>query len=384
MVKSKREAQNPLILRCHRLMEAFAKSDEERDFYLDREEGFIVYMDLDKEGKDLSALEGELSSNPERYCLIPKLTFYEAKKIMEAFVTEKVYDIDTKEKLLDIIQSKEAREHFLEFLYDHPSELEKWQQYYQERWRIRIIEWLRRNNFHFVFEEDLDFSRKVIEKLKEGLFEVKVGKEVAAARKLLFGKAKTYYSNEALNPRPKRGRPPKQSTKVEVEPQLTVDIYNAVPPAVHPFLFTPDLVGASSVTFSSKFESGSEFLSSRKPSSAPGSEATLQSLNQKLAVLKNMMSDKAALESPEIKEKVEDDWSEEEEQNGEDKELEWNDSEEAKEKPKKSKTSSSKASKGPSKAKKPSTSKTHAPTASAKKKPERLARLTRVDTKNHS
>ena len=41
--------------------------------------------------------------------MIPKLTFYETKKIMEGFVNEKVYDIDTKEKLLDIIQSKEAR-----------------------------------------------------------------------------------------------------------------------------------------------------------------------------------------------------------------------------------------------------------------------------------
>ena len=62
---------------------------------------------------------------------------------MEGFVNEKVYDIDTKEKLLDIIQSKEARENFLEFIYDHLTELEKWQQYYHERSRIRIIEWLR-------------------------------------------------------------------------------------------------------------------------------------------------------------------------------------------------------------------------------------------------
>ena len=73
---------------------------------------------------------------------------------MECFVNEKIYDIDTKEKLLDIIQSKEARENFLEFIYDHHSELEKWQQYYQERFRIRIIEWLRNNAFDFVFEED--------------------------------------------------------------------------------------------------------------------------------------------------------------------------------------------------------------------------------------
>ena len=81
------------------------------------------------------------------------MTFYEVKKFMEGFVNEKVYDIDTKEKLIDIIGSKEARENFLEFIYDNLAELEKWQQYYQERSRIRIIEWLRSEEIVFVFEE---------------------------------------------------------------------------------------------------------------------------------------------------------------------------------------------------------------------------------------
>src|SRR3984885_2329991 len=188
-VKNKQEAQNPLILRSHRLMEAFAKSDDERDFYLDRLEGFIVYADLDKPDNELILLEEEIASNPDRYCLIPKLTFYETKKIMEGFVNEKVYDIDTKEKLLDIIQSKEARENFLEFIYDHHAEQEKWQQFYQERSRIRIIEWLRQNHFHFVFEEDLEFARSLLEKIKRSLFEAKADKDVLAARKFLVQKA---------------------------------------------------------------------------------------------------------------------------------------------------------------------------------------------------
>ena len=55
------------------------------------------------------------------------------------------------------------------------------------------------------------------------------------AREILFAKAKTYYSNEALNPRPKRGRPPKQVAKVELEPQVTMDIYTQVPAALPPF-----------------------------------------------------------------------------------------------------------------------------------------------------
>ncbi len=283
--KMKQEAQNPLILRCHRLMEAFAKSDDERDFYIDRLEGFLIYIDLDKPQAELDALQEELEQNADRYCQIPKLSFYETKKIMEGFVNEKVYDIDTKEKLLDIIQSKEARENFLEFIYDHHAEQEKWQQFYQERSRIRIIEWLRLNHFHFVFEEDLDLPRPLVEKLKHSLFQTKVGKDILTARKNLFAKAKTYYSNEALNPRPKRGRPPKQAAKPDIEPQVTIDIFTTVPPTVRPFLFTPDLQASHFSAFSSKFDSEEDLLASRRQSFD-----TDASFSQKLASLRSLSS----------------------------------------------------------------------------------------------
>jgi Uncharacterised protein family (UPF0158) len=285
--KSKIEAQNPLILRCQRLMEAFGKSDDERDFFLDRYEGFIIYVDLDKAHHDLDLLEKEIAKNTQRYCMIPKLTFYETKKIMEGFVNEKVYDIDTKEKLLEVIQSKEARENFLEFIYDHHSELEKWQQYYQERSRIRIIEWLRNSHFTFVFEEDLDFPKALIEKLKRELFQTKAGKDILNARKALTTKAKTYYSNEALNPRPKRGRPPKQAAKLEVEHQISTDIYTTVPQDVFPFLFTPDYTSSSAVTFSSKFDNEEEMIASRRPHIATP-DMNLENLNQKLANLRSL------------------------------------------------------------------------------------------------
>lgn len=286
--KAIKEAQNPLVLRCHRLIEAFTKSDDERDFHLDRQEGFIIYVDLDKPQEEIEALENELRKNEERYFPIPKLTFYETKKIMEGFVNEKVYDIDTKEKLLEIIQSKEARENFLEFIYDHLAEMEKWQQFYQERSRIRIIEWLRNNQFHFVFEEDLDVPKNLLEKVKRHLFDAKVGKDILQARKTLIAKAKTYYSNEALNPRPKRGRPPKQAVKQEIEPQVATDVYTTVPPTLRPFLFTPDM-SASGVTFSSKFETEEQLLAHRKhPGGEPSPDLNLQSINQKLAALRDL------------------------------------------------------------------------------------------------
>jgi hypothetical protein len=207
---------------------------------------------------------------------------------MEGFVHEKVYDIDTKEKLLDIIASKEARENFLEFIYDHLTELEKWQLYYQERSRIRIIEWLRQHNIQFVFEEDLELTKNVVEKIKRSLFDTKVSKDVASAREVLFAKAKTYYSNEALNPRPKRGRPPKQVAKVELEPQMTADIYTQVPSVCRQFLYIPDIASAASVTFSSKFETEEHLLASLRGSPRLRVDEKLEALSQRLESLRHL------------------------------------------------------------------------------------------------
>ncbi|MCB1107293.1 MAG: UPF0158 family protein [Chlamydiia bacterium] len=279
--------QNPLILRFHRLMDAFAKSDDERDFYLDTIEGFLVFADLDKSLEELDRLEKELQENSERYRLIPKMTFYETKKFMEGFVNEKVYDIDTKEKLLDIIGSKEARENFLEFIYDHLTELEKWQQYYHERSRIRIIEWLRTEEIRFAFEEDLDVTKTALEKVKHYLFETKVPKEVQSAREEIVAKSKTYYSNEALNPRPKRGRPPKQAQKVELEPQYTVDVYKTVSSPIRPFLFNPDFT-SSAVTFSAKFDTEAQLIASLRGSSRVKIDSKLEALSQRLESLRHL------------------------------------------------------------------------------------------------
>ncbi|RDB31787.1 UPF0158 family protein [Candidatus Similichlamydia laticola] len=278
------EAQNPLILRFNRLMDAFAKSDDERDYFLDRVEGFIIYMDLDKDQEEIEALLLELQKPSKRYYLIPKLTFYEQKKLMEGFIHEKVYDIDTREKLLDILGSRDPRENFLEFLLDHHAEHEKWQQYYQDKFRIRITEWLRENGFNFVFEEDLDLSNTVIEKIKRHLFNAKAPKDLNEVRQALRAKAQVYYSSEALNPRPKRGRPPKQIVKVEVEKPASADIYSTLPPAICSFLYVPEFNTASEVTFSAKFGSQDEFVTNFKSTQKTQSSLSqLEELSRRLA-----------------------------------------------------------------------------------------------------
>lgn len=286
--KSLPENKQPLILRFHRLMDAFAKSDDEKDFYLDKVEGFLVFADLDKDFEEYSGLQKELAANMDRYTLVPKMTFYETKKFMEGFVNEKVYDIDTKEKLLDIISDKEARQNFLEFIYDHLPELEKWKLYYQERSRVRIIEWLRKEDVYFVFEEDLDVAKNLLQKVKQYAFSSgKIPKEVQTVRQSIYTKAKSYYSSEALNPRPKRGRPPKQAVKVEVEPTYTLDAYKMVPPSVRPFLFVPDFTDGGLMTFSSRFEDD-EKLRDRLLKSSTEKHTELEALSDRLKALTSL------------------------------------------------------------------------------------------------
>lgn len=288
------KAQNPLILRFHRLVDAFSKADDERDFYLDRYEGFIIYANLDKGATEIESLEQALRSSPNRYCSIPKMSFYEQKKLMEGFANEKVYDIDTKEKLGDLVSSKNPRENFLEYLLDLHMESEKWQLYFLERFRIKIIEWLRREGFSFVFEEDLEIPKELVEKIKRNLFILKAPKEVLQARKTLESRAQIYYQSEALNPRPKRGRPPKQIVKVEIEPQISPDVFTTVPQGLYPFLFVPELHSPAELTFSSRFGTHDELA--RQFRALPNSVglAKLEALSQKLTARGELLQQKKA------------------------------------------------------------------------------------------
>lgn len=280
------EPQSPLIIRYHRLLDAFSKSDDERDFFLDRVEGAIIFLDLDKPETELNAALSELEKGANRYVLIPKLTYYESKKLMEGFVNEKVYDIDTKEKLLDIISSKEARENFLEFIYDHLTELDKWQQFYRERFKIRIIEWLCRHSFSFVFEEDIDLPKNLVEKIKMHLFDTKVPKDVNQGRDVLDQKAHSYRSAESYITKARRGRPPKAAPKVETEPQFTADIYKTCPSTLRPYLYLPDY-NPDGVSFSTRLNS-QEAMANLKGLQQPKVNSRLEVLSQRLESLRHL------------------------------------------------------------------------------------------------
>jgi len=281
------EPQCPIIIRYHRLLEAFSRSDDERDFYLGRIEGAIVYLDLDKPEEEIREAEKELLQHANRYILVPKLTYYESKKVMEGFVNEKVYDIDTKEKLLDIISSREAKENFLEFVFDHLTELDKWQQFYLERFKVRIIEWLCKHRILFTFEEDLEIPKNLLEKAKLHLFDVKVPKDVAQAREIINIKATSYQSADSYVQKPRRGRPPKALPKVETEPQFTIDIFKTCPSTLRPFLYLSDY-NPDAIYFSSKFQQSQELNQNLRGMERPKVDSRLEMLSQRLESLRHL------------------------------------------------------------------------------------------------
>ena len=204
----------PLILRLQHLIEAFTQSDEEHDFYLNLQEGYLIFVNFEKEIGDLELAEETLEKEADHFVLIPKMTYYDDKTFLERFVAEKVFGIHVIDRLIDTIQGKDARANFLAFIYDNAAELDKWNAYYEQKFRIMVIAWLRSLNLHFVFEEDLTLPVNDINKLKQNhLKKERVSSSVNSLRKVVQDQSKKYYLDEALNPRPRRGRPPKHVKK---------------------------------------------------------------------------------------------------------------------------------------------------------------------------
>ncbi|MBU6445761.1 MAG: hypothetical protein KGQ49_00005, partial [Verrucomicrobia bacterium] len=83
-------------------------------------------------------------------------------------------------------------------------------------------------------------------------------------------------------------RPPKQVAKVELEPQMSVDIYTQVSAACRHFLYIPDIASAASVTFSSKFETEEHLLASLRGSPRLRVDEKLEALSARLESLRHL------------------------------------------------------------------------------------------------
>ena len=230
-----------LILSKNRMIEVFVRSDDEYEFYFDLTEGALIYVCLDANDKELHDLELSLSTHSDRFILIPKRTLYEIRKYMDMFLQERVNDIEVKEKLSEILLSRNFKNKFPEACGEYIQEYIKWDKFFFEKMRMVVIEWLCSKNLLFVFEEDLQsmMSATDICLLKESRGDNKAhsSKTGQMLYNQLLAKAKSYYKEEVLHPKPKRGRPPKKVEKQQQNTSLTSDIYFSIPEKIYHFIY---------------------------------------------------------------------------------------------------------------------------------------------------
>lgn len=83
---------------------------------------------------------------------------------------------------------------------------------------------------------------------------------------------------------------------MEVEPQVTVDMYTTVPAVCRMFLYLPEITSAASVTFSAKFDTEAQLLANLRGSTRVKIDTRLQALSERLESLRSLSSRLAGIE----------------------------------------------------------------------------------------
>lgn len=123
------------------LVDAFGDSAAEHRYYLDRETGavhfFSSFLDNDDEEED----ERAMTSEEERYVLIPHdrrlVPFNELVEFVSSLGRE-----PERRELESSLRAPEGYERFQQTVEDHPSVADAWRRFAQSRVQGRIQEWL--------------------------------------------------------------------------------------------------------------------------------------------------------------------------------------------------------------------------------------------------
>ncbi|MCK4852264.1 MAG: hypothetical protein KAS86_04035 [Candidatus Omnitrophica bacterium] len=126
------------------LIYAFQKCTIEGEYFLDAENGEMIYVsEVDDTKKKEAALE-KMNSDPERYVLLPTDSSRKGYNDMLDFIAT-VKDEDLKEKLYVALDGRGAFRRFKNILLNHHEERDEWFRFQEKRTRERINEWLEAN-----------------------------------------------------------------------------------------------------------------------------------------------------------------------------------------------------------------------------------------------
>jgi hypothetical protein len=135
------EDKKPLDVDLDELCQAMEDGSYERDYYLDLDNGEILFLSEYTDDEETAKLKDEIEGNPDRYELIPKADSDEGYKDMLDFMAT-VTDEHLAELLEVAINGRGAFRRFKDVLTRYPKEQGRWFRFRDERSLERALEWL--------------------------------------------------------------------------------------------------------------------------------------------------------------------------------------------------------------------------------------------------
>jgi len=135
------ENKNSLKVDLDGLCQAMEDNSYEHDYYLDLNNGEILFLSEYIEDDDTKEQKDQIEDNPDRYELIPKAESREGYEDMVDFIAT-VTDEHLAELLEMAVDGKDAFRRFKDILSRYPKEQGRWFRFRDDRSVERALEWL--------------------------------------------------------------------------------------------------------------------------------------------------------------------------------------------------------------------------------------------------
>lgn len=135
------ENKKALRIDLDELCQAMEDSSYEHDYYLDLDNGEILFLSEYMDREETKKLRDQIEESPDRYELIPKAESHEGYEDMVDFIAT-VTDEHLAELLEVAIDGKGAFRRFKDVLARYAEEQGRWFRFKDERCVERAIEWL--------------------------------------------------------------------------------------------------------------------------------------------------------------------------------------------------------------------------------------------------
>jgi len=135
------EKKKTLEIDLDELCSAMENSSYEHEYYLDLDNGEILFLSEYMDNEETGKLKDQIEENFGRYERIPKAESHEGYEDMVDFIAT-VKDEHLTELLEVAINGKRASRRFKDVLLNYPEERERWFRFRDDRTQERALEWL--------------------------------------------------------------------------------------------------------------------------------------------------------------------------------------------------------------------------------------------------